>query len=51
MKLINDTYKFSQSYCFHENSEKWFVFSDKDNPDIEFDIVFFKHDVDNYAYF
>ena len=44
-------YKFSRSYYFHENSEKWFVFSDKYNPEIEFDIVFCKHDVDNYAYF
>lgn len=41
-------YKFSKSYLCRDNTEKWFVFCDKDNPIIEFNIMFCKYDVEYY---
>lgn len=41
-------YKFSQSYLSQDDTEKWFVFTNKKYHYMEFNIVFCKYDVDYY---
>lgn len=41
-------YKFSQSYLCRDNTEKWFVFTNKKYRYMEISILFCKYDIEYY---